>query len=334
MLSLSFFGQKIVFLHHSTGDGVYHGGEGLPQWFLDYNANHNTDYSISEVSYPNDPYEWSNYPYDYWNLWINAGQCDNTRDGIRCLDWFTANYDVIIFKHCFPGAGIEADNGNPLVSSSRKTIENYKLQYRALRALMDSYPANKFIVWTLAPLHRNATDSESAARAREFVDWVKNDWLTEDSKEHPTISVFDFFGYAAELNTAPENGKVNCLKYEYEGDPNGSDSHPNANANATIMPLFGQSIVDAITNNMTSREDRKESEKLEIKFYPNPAGSFVKVESTKPVESIEILDINGKLVKKLMHPIREIDVSLLPKGIYLVRANVNKKIQSRVLIID
>lgn len=333
MLSLSLFGQKIIFLHHSTGAGVYNGGNGLPQWFTDYNTNHASSYAISEISYPNTPYAWANYPYDYWNLWINAGQCNNTNAGIRCLDWFTSNYNVIIFKHCFPGAGIVANSGSPLVSSSTKSIENYKLQYRALRTLMDSYPNNKFIVWTLAPLHRNATNTESAARAREFVNWVKSEWLTEDSKSHPNIYIFDFFGYAAESNPSPANGKVNCLKYEYEGDHNGSDSHPNETANSTIMPLFGQFIVDALTN-VTGINDLTDFEKLQIKFYPNPAKSYIRIEGINNIESIEILDIYGKLVQKHMQPENEIDVSMLPKGTYIVRTNINAKFKSQLIIID
>jgi hypothetical protein len=334
MLSLSCLGQKIIFIHHSTGAGVYSGGNGLPQWFTDYNTNHSTSYAISEVSYPDSPYEWANYPYDYWNLWINPGQCDNTKAGIRCFDWFTSNYNVIIFKHCFPGAGIVADNGNPLVSSGTKSIENYKLQYRALRALMDSYPDKKFIVWTLAPLHRNATDAESAARAREFVNWVKGGWLTEDSKTHSNIFVFDFYGYVAESNSAPANGKVNCLKYEYEGDHNGDDSHPNATANSTIMPLFGQFIVDVIHTNITSVNDLKEFEKLEIKFYPNPAKSYIKIEGINKINSIELLDLTGKLIQKHVMPNHEIDVSMLPKGTYIVKATVDAKCKSRLIRID
>jgi hypothetical protein len=334
MISLSLFGQNIIFLHHSTGAGVYNGGNGLPQWFTDYNTHHSSSYVISELSYPDYPYEWANYPYDYWNLWVNTGQCNNTNEGIRCLDWFTSNYNVIIFKHCFPGAGIVADIGSPDVTSSIKSIENYKLQYRALRALMDSYPNNKFIIWTLAPLHRNATDTESSARAREFVNWVKNDWLTEDSKTHPNIYVFDFFGYTAESNPAPARGKVNCLKYDYESDHGGDDSHPNETANSTIMPIFGQFIVDVIKNNVTYVNDLKGFEKLEIKFYPNPAKNYIKVEGTNDIEFIEILDIYGKSIQKFSQPNHEIDVSWLPKGTYIVRASSNAKFISRLLIID
>lgn len=242
--SVSIHSQKIIFLHHSTGSGVYNEGQ-VAAWISDYNTAHATNYFISEQSYPNTPYPWENYPYDYWNLWINNA-CSNSDPDIECLNSLCISYNVIIFKHCFPGAGILPDDLISSISSSKKTMGNYQLQYRALRDLMDTYPDNKFIVWTLAPLHRLDTDAESAARARLFVDWVKNEWLTEDGKEHPNIYIFDFFGYAAESNSTPENGQVNCLKYDYERSHTENDSHPNLLANETIAPIFSEFIVNTI----------------------------------------------------------------------------------------
>jgi hypothetical protein len=227
--------DKVIFLHHSTGEGVWGGGIGAPTWFSNYNTAHGTAYDVDERSYPNSPYPWANYPYDYWHLWIN-GECNSANPNIECMPKLTTDYDIIIYKHCYPGAGVVADNGDPDITSSVKTLANYKLQYRALRQLMDSYPNNKFIVWTLAPLHRLATTSANAARAKEFVDWVKYDFLVEDNQNHPNIFIFDFFGFTA--------GTDNFLRYEYEGSHSSSDSHPNSLANSTVMPLFSQFIVD------------------------------------------------------------------------------------------
>ena len=228
--------ENIIFLHHSTGAGVYSGG-GVPGWFADYNSSHGTSYLMNERSYPDSPYPWASYPYDYWNLWVH-GACDSDNTNIECMNTLTQKYDVIIFKHCFPGADVLADTGSPDVGSATKSLENYKLQYRALRALMDQYPQTIFIVWTLAPLHRNATTAANAGRAKLFVDWVMNDFLTEDGKLHNNIFIFDFWGLAA--------GSDNFLKYAYEGSHTGSDSHPNQLANQTIGPLFSQAIVDDI----------------------------------------------------------------------------------------
>jgi hypothetical protein len=245
--------EKIIFLHHSTGEGVYWDG-GVPEWISDYNSEHGTSYQIFERNYPDSPYPWENYPYDYWNLWIN-GACDSGNPNIECMDTLTQSYDVIIFKHCFPGAAVEPDTGNPDITSQTKSLENYKLQYQALRDMIDSYPNNVFIVWTLAPLHRLATTEDEATRAKEFVDWVKNNFLTEDGNNHPNITIFDFWGIVAEDDPNPSMGKVNCLKYEYEGSHFSSDSHPNYTANQTAGPQFAQTIVDAIENYFGTSSD-------------------------------------------------------------------------------
>jgi hypothetical protein len=241
--------QKIIFLHHSTGEGVYSEGN-VHQWFTNYNSAHTTNYHITERSYPTTPYPWDNYPYDYWNLWVNNACTADA--GKECMQSLVQNYQVIIFKHCFPGAAIQLDDPTPSVSSAHKTLANYKLQYRALRALMDNFPDTKFIVWTLAPLHRNATNTVEASRARQFVSWVKTSWLTEDGMAHPNIFVFDFYGLTAESDPNTVNGQVNCLKYDYEQNHSGNDSHPNTLANQTVGPLFCQFIVDTIQSSQSS----------------------------------------------------------------------------------
>jgi hypothetical protein len=216
-------------------------------WINTYNTANGTAYEIEERAYPNTPYPWSNYPYDYWHLWVD-GHCNDTQPGIACLSGLTRDYDVIIFKHCYPGADVLEDTGSPDIASARKSLENYKLQYRALRGLMDNYGDTQFIVWTLAPRHRLATSTSNAERAHAFVDWVRDDWLTEDGRPHPNIAVFDFWGYAAEEDPdpGPNQSPTNTLKYGYEKSHSDDDSHPNTLANETIGPRFAEFIVDTI----------------------------------------------------------------------------------------
>jgi hypothetical protein len=231
--------ESVIFLHRSTGGNVY-GQGGVASWISDHNADQGTAYQISERSYPSSG---GNYPYDYWYLWVD-GACASSSS--ECLSSLAQTYDVIIFKHCYPGSDVQLDSGNPNIASSTKSLENYKLQYRALRDLMDGFPDNRFIVWTLAPLHREATSAETAQRARQFVDWVNTEWLTEDGQPHGNIFIFNFWGHAAESDPNPQNGQVNTLKYDYERSHTGSDSHPNQLANETIGPIFAQFIVDTI----------------------------------------------------------------------------------------
>lgn len=223
--------EHIIFLHHSTGGVIYDAGH-VPDWFSAYNAAHNSSYSIVERAYPTGTYPWDNYPYDYWNLWVN-GACRADEPSRHCLAQLTAEFDVVIFKNCYPVSAILEDTGSPDITSSRKSLENYKLQYSAVRNALQQYPNTLFIFWTGAPLNESATYPEQAARARQFANWVNNEMLAGGS--YPNIRVFDYFDLTADWN--------NVLRAEYE--INSSDSHPNTQAAEVIGPVFAQFIVDS-----------------------------------------------------------------------------------------
>lgn len=326
--------NKAIFLHHSTGSGVYSTGK-VSQWITNYNTQNKTNYSVTEFSYPDTPWDWENYPYDYWKLWVN-GSCNNTIENIQCLDNLCQKYELIIFKHCYPGAGIEKDIDNGNVTSSKKTINNYKLQYRALLNLFDQYPNNKFMVWTLVPLHRNATTSEVAKRAAEFVNWVKTEWLTENGKSHPNVSVFDFFGHAAEQNANPTQGVQYCLKYEYEGDHNGSNSHPNTIANQTIGPLFAAEIVKVLSKNATNVSERTDAPVIQLQSNPTAKTIQYQINSnhSTPYFKIEIFSILGELVYSDAKAASSGNIKLeRNSGIYIFRVKINEKLISYKVMI-
>ncbi|WP_457573814.1 hypothetical protein [Desulfolithobacter sp.] len=225
--------ERILFLHHSTGNIIYTKGD-IQGWIEHYNEQQGTSYVIDDRYYPNKPYPWSNYPYDYWNLWVN-GACRPDEPGIQCLDQLTAAYQVIIFKNCYPVSNIEADTGSPDITSSRKSLENYRFQYSAVRDLFQRYPDTLFIFWTGAPLHRLATTPEKSARARAFADWVKKDMFA--SGAYRNIRVFDYFDLTADDD--------NVLRYEYETSHARSDSHPNVQAARDVGPVFARFIIDS-----------------------------------------------------------------------------------------
>ncbi len=240
---VGFSQQKALFLRHSTGYNVYKYGNVLSA-LSRYNRTSPIDISLTLREYPSTPWVF-NYPYDYWKLWV-GGSC-NSSSNTQCLSYMVANYNMIIFKHCYGASHILADTGTPDPNSIRESLENYKAQYRDLRVLMDSYPNTKFMVWTLTPLHRLATTPEEAERTHEFVEWVKNDWLTEDNNQHQNIFIFDFYGLTAELDTA--NQAKYCLKYAYEMSHNTIDTfgttHVNLLGNQIVGPYFSQAIIDA-----------------------------------------------------------------------------------------
>ncbi len=163
-----------------------------------------------------------------------------------------SNNDVVIMKHCYPSSDISEDIGSPDPSSERKSAENYKAVYRLLRAKFDEYPDTMFIVWTLPPLHRLATNSNRALRATEFSEWLKTDFLIQEGP-HANIFIWDFRGILMDPET-------HSLKYEYERNHKRADSHPNKEANNIAGPQFAQFIVDCIAKfkgNITTGQETK-----------------------------------------------------------------------------
>ncbi|MEI6749765.1 MAG: hypothetical protein WCM93_11455 [Bacteroidota bacterium] len=242
---------KILFLHHSTGSVVFDGGRksisilghkiggksDVPNWFDDYNKSKGTSYQISQLFFPKDkPYGWNNYPYDYYTIWVkHAGNQPYMEE--PTLEILTKKYNMIILKHCYPVGDLLEDTNQPDIESPEKRIENYKLQYLALKQKMLEFPNTKFLIWTGAVRIASGTNPASAARAKSFFEWVRNEWDTE----HDNIYLFDF----EKLET--DGGLY--LKNEYA--INSGDSHPGKAFAKRAAPLFCQRITDVIENDGT-----------------------------------------------------------------------------------
>ncbi len=264
---------KIHFLHHSTGGNLVQGAGGISKMFRDYNQEHGVDYRFSE--------EWSspqndNYPYEYFTQTFTPEQ----------LAKYAGQYHVVIWKHCYPGSAILPDDGNPGLYSARKSLESYKLQYRALRSRFDSFPGTKFMVWTLPPLHRNATDPDSAKRAAEFSNWVRTEFLVEDGVR-PNLGCFDFRGEVADED--------NFLRWEYEPNHEGSDSHPNALANDTVCPVFFNSIISFVRDQQTSAGEQVPEGFRVGPALPNPFNPVTVIEYRAPVACRAKLTVHDAL---------------------------------------
>lgn len=235
--------KKVIFLHHSVGKKIWIGSTNrylhkltgkndVQQFFKKYNKQNKTQYSITECTFPKTiPYGWKNYPYDYYNIWVkNAGNEPFNEE--PTLEILTREYDVIIFKHCYPLCKIIDDNGSPDADSEDKRIENYKLQYNALKNKMHEFPNTKFIVWTPSVLNRNQLTENEAERTHQFYKWIMDVW----NEKGDNIYIWDFYKYET------EDSKY--LLNEYSDGP--FNSHPNRKFSTRLSPLFSQFVIDVI----------------------------------------------------------------------------------------
>lgn len=249
---------RLLFLHHSTGQNLWDGNRSnsfsqaigkicerlawrfqgkaeLPSLFQKYNNEHEENFIIEELTFPKMiPYGWKNYPFDYYNIWVkNAGE--NPYQNEPTLELLTKEYQVIIFKHCFPVSNIQPDKGIADINSEYKSIENYKLQYLAVKKKLYSFPFTKFILFTgPAQLKCNITEIE-AIRAKDFFNWVKYEWKMQNDN----IFIWD-------LHDLQTEGKL-YLKDSYARSAN--DSHPNIFFSDYAVNLLFNRIIDVITTN-------------------------------------------------------------------------------------
>ncbi|MBN1389974.1 MAG: hypothetical protein JXA22_04965 [Candidatus Thermoplasmatota archaeon] len=205
---------------------------GVPEGIENYDQIHNKSYNIIEQDFPKKTeYGWNNYPFDYWNIWVNHAGNESYKNE-PTLEMITKQYDVVVFKHSFPVSNIKEDTGVPNVGSDVKNIENYKLQYQELKEKLHSFSDTKFIVWTGAALVEGLSNVEKGERTRGFFEWVKDEW----DEAGDNIFIWDFY----ELET--EGGYF--LKNEYaKGDTN---AHPNSDFAKSVAPLLCNRIVDVI----------------------------------------------------------------------------------------
>jgi len=253
-----FSDMNIIFLHHSTGRLIWQGGQAsifaraarkinqdlanivsrqarLPELLNRYNAQNNKNYTVREMNFPKaSPYGWHNYPYDYYNIWVkNAGPEPFMEE--PTLEMLTQNYQVIIFKHCFPVSNIQPDKEVSDINSDYRSLANYKLQYNALKDKLHEFPDTKFIIFTGAALEKNSVKEDEAGRAKEFFSWVINEWDVPDDNIH----LWDLYS----LET--DGGLY--LKDEYIRSP--GDSHPNDLFASKASELLYNRIIDVIENN-------------------------------------------------------------------------------------
>lgn len=220
---------NIVFLHHSTGNNLIEQGgirerlaqAGFSFWDHGYNYLGLRDATGQYMGYgygvPNDNTD----PVGLAQIFSQQeyGLPVNTLSGLL-------QHDVIILKSCF-------DPANHITTDQQ--LQTYKRWYLGMRDVMDRHPDRLFILMTSPPLNPAATNTQEAARAREFAEWLKSD---EFLKEHPNISTFDLFGYLSEANADAADYGMLAERYR-----DGVDSHPNRLANETIAPLFTEFIV-------------------------------------------------------------------------------------------
>lgn len=198
---------SMVFLHHSVGHGLLYAG-GLRDSLLDNGIVVRGATFGNELGQHTDIVDWPEKFADRMDDILRFKSHPNRYFGDGKTN------DIVMFKSCFPNSNILADG------QSGNTISRYKEIFNGLKSAFSSRPNTLFIYLTSPPLHPDSTNSENAARAREFNRWIKSDFVTEYTAE---TGLSNLLAFDLHKILADETG---VLKPDYRG-PISGDSHPN-----------------------------------------------------------------------------------------------------------
>ncbi|UCH27158.1 MAG: hypothetical protein JSV66_05825 [Trueperaceae bacterium] len=219
-------GERILFLHHSVGEALIDEGgvrETLSAAGYDfYDHGYNDDGlrladgtdSGTHFDVPGDNTDPDGIAELFSQPYLEGG--GNAFSQLM-------EYDVILFKSCFPTSNI-ADAGH---------LEQLQEHYLEVRDRIDLHPEKLFIIVTQPPQVPNNSDIGEARLARELADWLGSvDFLGARTN----VRTFDLFDELA--------GSDDFLLPPYRIDE--WDAHPNTLANRSVGPVFARFIDEAI----------------------------------------------------------------------------------------
>lgn len=110
---------------------------------------------------------------------------------------------------------------------------------------------------------------------------------------------------------------------------------PIGSGSADIVISFnsnGQVVEKALkVNSTTSTLATAEVKKIEFSIYPNPVTDILYIKTQEKVVSVSIYDISGKLVNSQYNN-GQVNLSMLPKGMYILKATTDKAVYQQKLI--
>jgi hypothetical protein len=270
--------QKLIFIHHSTGEN----------WLADWSgglgaALRDNNYFVSDTNYGWGPDSIGDLTdIGHWYNWFVGPQSPTYLAALYAESWQNCEYSrlendpggengIVMFKSCFPNSflgGGPADpttvGENPLrgmecYDDTIHTVANAKGVYNDLLAYFATRPDKMFVLIISPPQAPGSTDEAHAANARALADWLRTDWLA--GYEGNNVFAYDFYNvltsnsgdeWTADIGTAEGNhhrfheGAVQHLQTvalntsAYAQDP--YDGHPteagNQKATYEFLPVL------------------------------------------------------------------------------------------------
>ncbi len=330
-------GQNVMFVHHSTGRNLIKEC-GIRSLIGQYNQIKDTNIRFWDHDYHSgNSYTGIIRPdstvFSDWSYGVEAniiqpiGYLD-IFNGSAFRDSLLSRHDVIIFKNDHRTGDIVTDS----------QLDQYKVDYLAIRDTLDQYPDKLFIMMSGPPRRPTAITNAESDRAREFYEWLQS---PEYMNGHSNIMFFDLFDELAYPDN-PADPERNMQRAEYRLPPvSNTDSHPNNFANETIGPVFADFLFRIYTPTTTAVSEAPPLHVTHFSNAPNPFNPRTEVRWVLDRESsvsLRVFDLSGRLVQTMLPPTvlnagphtatwdgSGDDMRPRPSGVYLLRLNAGRE---------
>ena len=322
--------RNAMFLHHSTGSNILGPNSSSTSVNLELIKYNETKLFTGDQKVTMN-HEWF-APGD--NEWVTMRNFFEGKLSLKPDNYYN-KYKIIIVKSCFPSSSIVSEgSASDMQTPTYKSIYNYKWHWRSMVRIMEQHPDNFFVIWTNAPLV--ATTPTEAANSKSFCHWAKNilaKGLDAEYGQFPkNVYVFDFF--------AKLTGEDGIMKIEYA--TSSGDSHPNAAATELVAPQFVQEIFDAALDYERIITSVPHTTTERLKIFPLPAKDHltVEIEDAAHPTTIALTNICGQEVLRTTIAAAQgrqrvnIDVSTLPRGIFIIHLQAGDKAEARRVLIQ
>ena len=121
-------------------------------------------------------------------------------------------------------------------------------------------------------------------------------------------------------------------------ETNGLNNH---NFAYNAITVIGNTIILSAENENKEHAlyrsiDKTEIYNLEVsndlKIYPNPANDFIEIESYNPIEKVELISVNGRLLKSFKTNFERLNISNVKPGFYFLRITVDHQLYMKSFV--
>lgn len=256
----------------------------------------------------------------------SLGALDN-----RALTKMLSTDSLIYGISAFNIFGINPFNGEIRIFDDLESDPNFGYDVVANPAFLNGYV---FLAAQQGGPNAGGTILKWINQAPEVNERSNEDSNARTSRRTTEINLNDLF-------TDPEG---DFLTYTFEYD-NESVTLVESNGTLTLTPLisdevdvkitandgWGGNTSTTITLNSNGTVTKVQENEFKIYVYPNPTRSRLKINALN-VESVEVLDLNGKVLKSHVNPNNEVDISSLGNGAYIIKYYVEGKFYTQKII--